>query len=58
MRRNNTDILAALTFLKSNSRLLTVQQYRTIKGQIIVGDINGALKGINTIINRKAGSGH
>lgn len=36
--------------LKHYKYKLTRQQYNTIKGQIKVGDLNGAFKGINKII--------
>lgn len=39
--------------LKENKKHLTKQQYRTIKGQIIAGDVEGATKGLNKLIRRK-----
>lgn len=36
--------------LKNNKHKLTRQQYRTIKGQIQKGDIEGAYKGICKLI--------
>ena len=33
---------------------LTWQQYRTLKGQAINGDIKGAAKGLKTILKAKA----
>lgn len=42
--------------LKDSKQHLTKQQYRTIKGQIIAGDINGALKGLNRLLNKKSDS--
>lgn len=42
-------------FYKLNryKRLLTKQQYKTIKGQIIAGDVIGAEKGLKKLINKK-----
>ena len=39
--------------LKENKKHLTRQQYRTIKGQLIAGDKNGAEKGLNRLLNRQ-----
>jgi hypothetical protein len=35
--------------LKYNKNKLTIQQYRTIKGQIRKGDLNGALTGLKRL---------
>lgn len=35
--------------LKQRKSRLTIQQYRTIKGQIRKGDFDGALKGLNRL---------
>lgn len=42
----------AMTYLKRKKRWLTVQQYRTIKGQILAGDEAGAIRGIDRVIER------
>ena len=39
--------------LKTNKHRLTKQQYRTIKGQILKGDFQGARKGIFTCLLRR-----
>jgi hypothetical protein len=39
--------------LKQNRQYLTKQQYRTIKGQAVKGQINDARKGLKKIINRR-----
>ena len=39
--------------LKQNKKHLTKQQYRTIKGQLIVGDIQGAEKGLNKLLMKQ-----
>lgn len=38
--------------LKENKKHLTKQQYRTIKGQLIAGDIEGANKGLNKLLKK------
>lgn len=35
--------------IKRNKNKLTIQQYRTIKGQIKKGDLNGALVGLTRL---------
>lgn len=43
-----------LVTLKRFSKLLTKQEYKTLKGQILHGDIDGAEKGLLRIINKYA----
>lgn len=38
--------------LKESKKYLTKQQYRTIKGQLIAGDIEGANKGLNRLLKK------
>lgn len=38
--------------LKSYRNRLTAQQYRTIKGQILAGDAEGARKGLRKLLKR------
>lgn len=38
--------------LNANKKHLTPQQYRTIKGQILAGDVDGAIKGMNRCVRR------
>ena len=40
--------------LKNSSPYLTKQQYRTKKGQALSGDIDGAQKGLNSLLRRYA----
>ena len=40
--------------LKNCGPYLTKQQYRTIKGQALSGDIDGAQKGLNSLLGRCA----
>lgn len=39
--------------LKSNRHNLTVQQYRTIKGQAIKGNVMDARKGLHKVLKRR-----
>lgn len=39
--------------LKNSRQYLSNQQYRTIKGQALSGDIDGAQKGLNSLLNRR-----
>lgn len=40
----------AIKHLKSKREHLTPQQYKTIKGQILSGNIEGAMKGLNRVV--------
>ena len=44
---------AIIKRLKEKARYLTTQEYRTLKGQALAGDIEGAEKGLETILQRK-----
>ena len=39
--------------LKNSRPYLSKQQYRIIKGQAISGDVDGAQKGLNSLLNRR-----
>lgn len=43
----------AFYVLNTNKKNLTKQQYRTIKGQILSGDIEGAMKGLQRLTRKK-----
>lgn len=43
----------AMADLKNNKGRLTVQQYRTIKGQILTGDTVGAERGMKKLLDRR-----
>lgn len=43
----------AMYRLKANRRALTRQEYQTLKGQILSGNSLGAMKGLDTILQRK-----
>lgn len=47
-----TDI--AFFRLKAARNKLTKQQYRTLKGQVLTGDVDGAMRGLQTILMRGA----
>ena len=41
-----------MELIKANSTKLTTQQKKTIRGQVNAGNICGAYKGLNKILNR------
>ena len=43
----------AICRLKAYHRVLTRQQYQTIKGQNLSGDADGAMRGLKTILRRR-----
>ncbi len=47
------DINAAKNLKAARSKL-SKQQYRTLKGQILAGDSEGAMKGLNKLLAAKA----
>lgn len=47
---------AALHKLKVFRRCLTRHQYRTLRGQIIAGDAEGAMRGLRKIMQRRTGA--
>ena len=44
----------ALGRLLAHKQMLTRQQYKTLKGQILAGDAEGAMRGLENLKNRKA----
>ena len=44
------DITAALKEIRQYRHRLTRQQIRTIKGQVLSGDIAGAMRGLNKLV--------
>lgn len=44
---------AALITLKAHRADLTTQQYQTLRGQVLAGEDEGALKGLNKILSRE-----
>lgn len=47
------DTRTAMEMLKSCGRYTSKQQYKTIKGQILSGNINAAMRGLDTVMKRK-----
>lgn len=43
----------ALILVKASRGRLTAQQYATIKGQVLAGNGDGALKGLRRILSRE-----
>ncbi|MEG0721871.1 MAG: hypothetical protein RR446_09015 [Lachnospiraceae bacterium] len=48
-----TELTEFMKKLKANKQNLTTQQFRTIKGQALTGDIEGARKGMNKLLERR-----
>ena len=42
--------IKALVFLKGARDRLTSQQYKTLRGQVLAGDADGAMKGLREIL--------
>lgn len=42
--------VGALLRLKNNRHLLSLQQYRTLRGQIMAGDTEGAMNGLRKVL--------
>ena len=47
------DIKAAIVELKRHRKSLTWQEMTSIKGQILSGDVQAAMKGLSKILKRK-----
>lgn len=43
----------ALAKLKAARYRLNYQQYKTLRGQVLAGDADGAMKGLKRILNKK-----
>lgn len=50
-----TELTEFLKNLKSNKKNLTRQQYRTIKGQALKGNVMDARKGLQKVLRRRCG---
>ena len=46
--------MKALIQLKATRPKLTPQQYRTLRGQVLAGDPDGAMRGLRKILQRNA----
>lgn len=44
----------ALLRLKGYRPHLTAQQYRTLRGQVLAGDAEGAMRGLEKLLTRRA----
>jgi len=44
--------------LKAARQMLTVQQYRTLKGQVLAGDVAGAERGLIKLLGRGVKNDH
>lgn len=44
----------ALIQLKATKDRLSKQQYKTLRGQVLAGDPDGAMKGLRKILQRRA----
>ena len=48
------EVSAAMMAIKQGRKYMTRQQIRTVKGQILSGNIIGAMKGLDKILARQA----
>lgn len=53
MKTENIDT-GALLILRNTKHRLTQQQYKTLRGQVLAGDPDGAMKGLRNILQRRA----
>lgn len=53
MNREQMEQRKALMTIEMHKQQLTVQQYRTFKGQIEAGDVEGFRKGLERILREK-----
>ena len=53
MKADNIDT-GALMILRNTKHRLTKQQFKTLRGQILAGDPDGAMKGLRNILQRRA----
>ena len=54
MRTDNVDT-GALLILRHVKPWLTKQQYTTIRGQILSGDADAAMRGLRNVLQRRSG---
>lgn len=45
--------VGAMVRLKGARHRLTTQQYRTLRGQVMAGDADGALRGLHKLLKKK-----
>lgn len=46
------DVGSALKEIRKHKHLLSTQQMRTLKGQVLSGDIGGAMKGLHKLMGK------
>ena len=46
-----------IKLIDKNKDRLTKQQYRTLRGQCLAGDIDGAIKGFYRLMRKRGGNG-
>ena len=44
---------AALYLVKNSRKRLTRQQYKTLRGQVLAGDADGAVKGLRKLLSKR-----
>ena len=54
MKANNID-QGAMRILRNNKYDLSRHQYKTLRGQILAGDPDGAMKGLRKLLQRNNG---
>lgn len=54
MNTNNKIDQGAIMLLRNTKHRLSKQQYKTLRGQILAGDPDGAIKGLRNILKRRA----
>lgn len=51
------NVQAALKEIRKKKNRLTTQQMRTLKGQVLSGNVDGALRGLDKLILRSVANG-
>lgn len=51
----HTELSDFMKMLKGNKENLTKQQYKTVRGQALSGDLEGARKGLAKLLKRRCG---
>lgn len=49
--------VGALVLLRNTKHRLSKQQYKTLRGQVLAGDPEGAMKGLRNILSRRLTKG-
>ena len=52
MTESKVDV-GALVLLRNTKHRLSKQQYKTLRGQVLAGDPDGAIKGLRNILQRR-----